>query len=154
MRYFLVLVFLGFLSGCATHSVPLGDERVQFIHDIDATKGEIFGRTVDWMAESFADSKSVIEVEDALRGKIIGKGITQFSAGSPETGWGAYIPTRFTLVVDVKEGRVRSTYKDFTVVETNLPVAVKGYNDQILKKIRLIHQSYIQYLTGEADDSW
>lgn len=107
MRIFALVALL--LAGCATVDTTLPNQLVQ-VHDFPGkTKQQICGAARDWVALNFKDSKAVVEVYDLERGKLIGKGTTTVS------GFAA-IPTRigFTMTADCKDGKLRSTWSDFT----------------------------------------
>lgn len=98
------------LTGCATiePSPPLS---VVSIHEAPGkTKQEICSAARDWAALNFKDSKAVIEVFDAERGKLIGKGnmIVYGYMSTPYT-------VAFTMEVECKDGRARSSFNDYTM---------------------------------------
>lgn len=95
------------LVGCASSDMtpPLS---VVSVHEAPSlSKHAICSRARDWAALTFKDSKAVVEVYDPAEGKLIGKGGFTLSTGF------AVFPVSFTLVVECKDGRFRSTYDNF-----------------------------------------
>ncbi len=83
------------------------------------------------MAKTFLDSKAVIEIKDPENGKIVGKGITFVRSGI------AMLDCRFTLTIDVKDGRYRTTYENFVFTSAehgDYPVKKKAMADRIKKE--------------------
>jgi hypothetical protein len=139
--------FAGFLSvlvfaSCGSMPLaPVEDRSVQKVHDIDLAKNEIYDRSLDWIARTFFDSKEVIELKDKDNGKIIGKGLTSFRG---KVGWfSADIPCRFTLIVEAKDNKYRTTYTNFVGLwgesQTRaVPLVEKKYVDAVKAKIALL----------------
>jgi hypothetical protein len=155
------IVFISLLiSGCVSTTVvpiPESEKQVQFINEFGSqNKDTLFDGTIDWLAETFVDSKSVVEVNDRERGRIVGKGLTSFNMGNPGSGWGATFKCRFTVVIDVKDSRVRVTYKDFTMLD-RYGIAVgqmidRQYNNQVRENIARIHDGYVTYISRQRDE--
>ena len=111
MHYFVCIFSVVAFASCASMPIaPIEDRSMQKVHDIDLTKNEIYDISLEWMARTFFDNKEVIELKDKDNGKIIGKGITMFSG---KIGWfSAKIPCRFTLMVEAKDNKYRTTYNN------------------------------------------
>ena len=147
-------------SGCATTAstpVPEADKELQFIETMTISQDKAFDASVDWFAESFVDSKEVLELKDKERGKIIGKGVIPqcFSMGSPSTGWGVVIKCRVTIIIEIKENRVRTTYKDITSLGKDgatYPIFDKKYNDEARAQITALQAKYVAYLSNKKND--
>src|SRR5690349_15367939 len=92
---FLGAASLAFLiSACAAiQPIPEDQRTVQGVHEVQASKDVIFTRSLEWVAQTFVDSKQVIEFQDKENGKIIGKGFTSFTNLIVE------IPCRFTIMI-------------------------------------------------------
>jgi hypothetical protein len=74
---------------------------------------ELYNRARSWFAESYRSSNDVIQLEDKDEGKIIGKGSIRYISsvyyGSEGTkGW-----IRYTLSVQVKDGRYKYELTNF-----------------------------------------
>jgi hypothetical protein len=110
------------------------------------------------MARTFFDNKEVIEIKDEDNGKIIGKGITMFSG---KIGWfSAKIPCRFTLMVEAKDNKYRTTYNNLVALygenqSRPEPLEQKEYVDAVMAKLALIDDDLYGYLkNSKANTNW
>lgn len=97
------------LTGCATLQV-VSEQECQLVKTYEVNnmaKDVIFDKVIYWMAETYVSSKAVIEVKDKANGKIIGHGLTSF------TNIYVPIPCKYTIIVDIKDNKIRLTFKDF-----------------------------------------
>jgi hypothetical protein len=140
---------------CAHLQVVSPEERqLQKVHEITMSKNEIFNKTLEWMAQSFTDSKAVIELQDKENGKIIGKGMTTF------TNVVAVIPCRFTMIVDIKDNKYRTTYNNFVGMwgeYHNRPMEVeeKVFIDETITKLNVLDASLYTYLkNSKKTNDW
>jgi hypothetical protein len=128
---------------------PVEDRSLQKVRDIDLTKDEIYDLSLEWVAKTFFDSKEVIELKDKDNGKVIGKGLTSFRG---KVGWfSADIPCRFTLIVEAKDNKYRTTYTNFVGLwgesQTRAePLVEKKYVDAVKAKITLLDDDLYGYL--------
>lgn len=128
---------------------PMEDRSVQKVHQIDLTKNEIYDMSLEWMARTFFNSKEVIEIKDKDNGKIIGKGITTFRG---KIGWfSADIPCMFTLIVEAKDNKYRTTYSNFVGLWGESygrpePLEKKAYVDAVKSKLAVIDDGLYNYL--------
>lgn len=77
-----------------------------------ATKDELYTRAREWFAKTFKSSKDVIQMDDRIAGKIIGKG-----SGNGLTGNILLITSfwlNYTVSITIKDGRYRYEITDFT----------------------------------------
>ena len=111
-KIFLTLIITLFIgcAGIALDNIAEEELKVQEIIEVDLTKNEIYSLSLQWMANTFVDSKEVVEVKDAESGRLIGKGITYFTSVVVE------IPCRYTITIEAKEGRARVTIDSFTAL--------------------------------------
>jgi hypothetical protein len=122
---------------------------MQKVHEIDLTKNEIYDLSLEWMARTFFDNKEIIEVQDKDNGKIIGKGIVFFRG---KIGWfSADIPCRFTLIVEAKDNKYRTTYNNFVGLHGENqtrpePLQQKDYVDSVKAKLAAIDEDLYNYL--------
>jgi hypothetical protein len=138
------------LASCASMPVaPMEDRSMQKVHEIDLTKNEIYDISLEWMARTFFDTKEVIEIRDKENGKIIGKGIIAFKG---KIGWfSAQIPCRFTLTVEAKDNKYRTTYNNLVGLygESQTrpePLEQKEYVDAVKAKLAVIDEDLFGYL--------
>jgi hypothetical protein len=154
-KSFLALVILAaiisFLGCVGMQVVPPEERVVQQVHEVDLTKDQIFSKCLEWMAQSFVDSKEVIELKDKENGKIIGKGVTDFMRAGVVS-----IPCRFTMIVEIKDSKYRTTYKNFIGLyrEQSVPLEHKGDIDQVKESLLVFDRDLYVYLTSskKADD--
>jgi hypothetical protein len=153
LRLGVMITVLLALSACANLKVVPPEERqLQKVHEINMTKNEIFDKTLEWMAQSFTDSKAVIELKDKENGKIIGKGVTTF------TNVVAVIPCRFTMIVDIKDNKYRTTYNNFVGMwgqYQNQPRELKeqAFIDETITKLKALDTSLYIYLKNSKKTS-
>jgi hypothetical protein len=84
------------LVGCAgLEIVPVEQRSLQCIHEVNMSKDQIFDKSLEWMAQTYVDSKEVIEIKDKENGKIIGKGLTRILINGIST-----LPCRYTFIID------------------------------------------------------
>jgi hypothetical protein len=107
MKLLLPAVAIAALAGCATTDTtpPLSVVRVHEAPGL--SKQAICSRARDWAALTFKDSKAVVEVYDPAEGKLIGKGGFSIATGF------AVFPISFTMVIECKDGRYRSTFENY-----------------------------------------
>jgi hypothetical protein len=107
---FVAIAAVSVLTACATVDRSAPPLEIVAVHDVPGrTKQQICGAARDWAAVSFKDSNAVIQVYDPERGTMIGKGNMTL------TGYaGSQNLVNFTLTVDCKDGKARSTWNNFT----------------------------------------
>ncbi len=122
---------------------------MQKVRDIDLTKNEIYDLSLEWVAKTFIDSREVIELKDKDNGKVIGKGLTSIRG---KIGWfSADIPCRFTLIVEAKDNKYRTTYANFISLlgenQTRVePLVQQNYVDAVREKLALLDDDLYSYL--------
>lgn len=157
--YFLGVFSVIALASCASMPVaPMEDRSMQYVHDVALTKNEIYDISLDWMARTFFDTKEVIELKDKEDGKIIGKGITFFRG---KIGWfSADIPCRFTMIIEAKDNKYRTTYNNFVGLwgenySRPEPIEQKAYVDAVKAKLAVIDGDLYSYLKkSKTDTNW
>lgn len=112
------------LAGCATIETetvpPLSVTEVIPVEGKSAS--QLCHGARDWAALSFRDSKSVIQVFDADRGQMIGRGTM------PVYVFGSPISVSFLMSVECKDGRIRASFSDYATsyMGTDNPLVVEG----------------------------
>lgn len=94
-------------SGCVATSPKTPQPEIEHVavHEITGrTRAQLCTAARDWAALTFKDSKAVVEVFDPAEGKLIGKGRTRIAFMA------SMFPVDFTLVVECKDGRGRSSF--------------------------------------------
>lgn len=113
-KLMIIVVMLG-LVGCAgLDRAPDADKPIEFVLDVPGkTKDQLFSASKSWIAETFVSAKSVIDDADKDSGRIIAKGrikhpcVKGFACGGKLIG--------FTLRIDTKDGKLRTTFTNPTV---------------------------------------
>jgi hypothetical protein len=134
------------------------DRSLQKVHDIDLTKNEIYDASLEWMAQTLSGPREVIELKDKDNGKIIGKGITSFRG---KIGIGSTnVLCRFTLIVEAKDNKYRTTYNNFVGLwgesyNRPEPVEKKEYIDSVKAKLALLDEDLYNYLKkSKSNTNW
>jgi hypothetical protein len=137
---------------------PMEDRSMQKVHDIDLTKNEIYDTSLEWMAQTLSGAREVIELKDKDNGKIIGKGITSFRG---KVGIGSTnVLCRFTLTVEAKDNRYRTTYSNFVGLwgesySRPEPLEQKEYLDAVKSKLTRIDDDLYNYLKkSKSNNKW
>ena len=159
MRYFVCILSVSIVASCASAPIaPIEDRSMRKVHDVDLTKNEIYDMSLEWMARTFFDNKEVIELQDKDNGKIIGKGITTFKG---KIGWfSANIPCRFTLIVEAKDNKYRTTYNNLVGLygenqSRPEPLEQKEYVDAVKAKLAVIDDGLHDYLKkSKSEANW
>ena len=159
MHYFACILSVIALSSCASMPVaPIEERSMQKVHDIDLTKNEIYDMSLEWMAQTFSDSRGGIELKDKDNGKIVGIGITNFRG---KVGMGsANVLCRFTLFVEAKDNTYRTTYNNFVGLwgESHSrpePLEQKEYVDSVKAKLAIIDDDLYGYLKKyKSNTNW
>ncbi len=148
--YFAAVLSVIAFASCASMPVaPMGERSEQKVHEVDLAKNEIYDISLEWMARTFYDNKEVIEIKDKENGKIIGKGIVMFKG---KIGWfSADIPCRFTLTVEAKDNKYRTTYNNFVALHGEsqsrpVPLEEKAYVDAVKAKLAVVDEDLYGYL--------
>jgi hypothetical protein len=157
--YFAGVLSVAALASCASMPVaPMEDRSMQKVLEIDLTKNEIYDISLEWMARTFFDNKEVVELKDKDNGKIIGKGITFFKG---KIGlFSADIPCRFTLTVEAKDRKYRTTYNNFVALHGEsqsrpIPLVEKAYVDAVKAKLTVIDEDLYGYLNKyKSNPEW
>ena len=129
------------------------DRELQVVLEVPGrTASQLYAKTLAWMAETFVSSKAVIELQDKENAKIIGHGRTSF------TNVIAVIPCEYTLIAEMKDGRVRLTFKDFVgqwgeYHNHPVPVEEAGFAREVKQNLAPLSKSLEGYLT-KPETKW
>ena len=119
-----------------TTTLPFKDGKIFYeeIVQVDTSyhKDLIFNSVSQWFAETFKDSKSVIQLSDRENGKIIGKGDYSFFIKSTSLlgKMNSNVIVGFTLTADTKDSKYRIQIYDFDFAEDGS----EGLGDNIYKR--------------------
>ena|GEM_PF-2547815 len=117
LRLLLCIITLGIISGCV---IQVGEnyraapvmERKPFkliqTEESSLTKAELYPKARQWFSEYFVSGESVIDYENESEGVIIGNGL--IVGPSPSTTFKLIRKTSFTIRVDIKDEKFRTSY--------------------------------------------
>ena len=144
--------------GCAgiMQSIPPEELVLQKVYEINLSKKEIYQKSLEWLAKTFISSKEVIELKDEYTGKIIGKGVTEF------TNVIAKIPCRYTVTIEAKENRYRVTFDTFVGLSGeyhNNPKPISNemerkYLTEVKSNLDLLANDLFTFLKSDSNDDW
>jgi ethanolamine ammonia-lyase large subunit len=159
MYSFVCILSVIALASCAsTPIVPIEDRSIQKVHAIDLTKDEIYDISLEWMAKTLIDTRGVFELKNKDKDKIIGTGQTYYIQKS---FWGPVnVPCRFTVMVEAKENKYKTTYNNFIGLlgKSNgrlKPVEEKEHIDFVKAKLAIIDDGLYGYLKKyKSNTNW
>ena len=141
MKYAILFLFLiiSLFSSCVTSRyVQDADYPNPFeFHKVDSVEGtqsQLFSKANEWLAVSFNDSKSVIQMADKEAGKIVGKGVmsSQSSMGTLIGSSTFYV--KYTITITAKEGRYKVDLTDFIATDMVNSDAYGGKTSSTISK--------------------
>lgn len=114
MKKLILIVVALVMTGCAgMERAEDADKPIEFVLEVPGkTQEQLFSASKSWIAETFVSGKSVIDDADKDSGRIIAKGRVKHpceaasACGSDSIG--------FTLRIDIKDGKIRTTYTNAT----------------------------------------
>jgi len=145
-------------SGCAAPGANTPLLEAQNVYEVPGySRQEIYERSKMWVADTFVDAKEVIEIADPEKGLIMANGA--FDLVGPMSGKRQL--TRFSLRIDVKDGKLRTTYKNFQMLTSRAnwytlrEGSSSGYPDQARENVQFLNQSLLQFIRSEqSNDDW
>lgn len=153
MKRLIIFVMTVLLIGCATmREVPVEERQIQKVYDLPKmSKNEIYDKTLSWMAETFVSSKKVIELADKDNGKIIGNAATTYDRCGMVNVTGYY-----TLIIEIKDERLRLTAKDFYWIGTGPERAPGQYEADVIpikENVDKMSDKLVEYLK-QKNEQW
>lgn len=120
---FVVISIIVFgLSGCQP-KVPSSQLVYSEVIKHNKNQDDSFELSKIWLANTFNDSKAVVEYTNKKNGTIIGKGILT----NVDYGMMVVCDTRFTLKIDVKDKKSRLSFQNMVIIPS-ASTGVKRYN--------------------------
>jgi len=147
MQRFIVLgILIAAIAGC--QPATLQERETKDILEFPGmTKNQIFVKSINWLAENFRSSKSVIELQDKEQGKIVGNIVTS------EVIFISTFQYESKMIIDIKDSRVRITYvPEMVVIDGNRRPFYGNEVNNAKKTLQDITRSYRQYMTQEKSD--
>lgn len=87
------------------------------IDSIEGSQSQLFTKANEWVAKSFNDAKSVIQMSDKESGKIVGKGVMSSQSSMGALIGSSTIYVKYTITITVKEGRYKVDLTDFIATD-------------------------------------
>lgn len=160
MRKFLLIVFIlvrsivAYSQEYSDYLFPLngnGKEEFSEVVNVDIVKNTLYSNAQEWIARTFIDYKSVIQLEDKENGKLILKGFSPINFSTPSVSE----DMSYTIAIECKNNRYRYTISDITIhsmVESDYYGTISSseytHNSRLatLKKLKISVDLYQQQL--------
>lgn len=149
--FFTVFIFIG----CGQPVVPSSQLTYVEVIEHKESASNSFEVSKMWLANTFNDSKSVIEYSSKENGTIIGKGFIK----NVSYGTLVQMDTRFTLKIEVKDNKTRLTFQDmvqYPSVANQQPFGM--WNTESLENFKLrakdLVESYRLYISNKPSSNW
>lgn len=154
MNKLLTMAILIIMTGCAINMQQIEhDTNFQRIYEVEASKNEIYTRSLQWLAKTYVDSKEVIEFKDKEAGKIIGRGVNKV-VFNPLGISPVYVYIRYTINIDIKENRIRIIFNSFTQRDSNnSPVMVDSY-EKLEPQLERLANELKTYVSTKENNDW
>jgi hypothetical protein len=155
MRYatYIVGAFLSFLvaSGCASTSPSTlpPDTEYQVVREVeDVSADEIYGRSLNWMAETFVSANDAIQVRDDENNRLVANAELLI----PDLGGAA--SSEMSIIVEARDGRFRFTARNFRLnaMGTRAKMNEELYGD-LKPKLKSQADELQSYIRGETEDT-
>jgi len=104
-------VFL-FIIGCATTQERSARYEIQEVIEFNKSASDLYNLSLQWVPTYVRSDTDIIQYKDESQGKVIAKGFFMVAYTIPE------IKTRYTMIVEVKEGKARITFNDIFMDHT------------------------------------
>ena len=166
-----ISILMLLLIGCGQPVVPSSQLTYTEIIEHKELASNSFEISKMWLANTFNDSKSVIEYSNKENGTIIGKGILKNVSYNSMVGTSLPMDTRFTLKIEVKDNKTRLTFQDMVQYPTvvQIPNTVQYPTSQLQPfnmwnmeslesfKVRAkmdLVDNYKTYITDKPSNNW
>lgn len=118
------------------------------IVEVDSvSSSQLYTRAKYWIASAFNSAPDVIKLDDKESGKFIVKGLIEV----PVKFYGAsnIMTTRFTLKLDVKDGKYRYHFTDFMVEGAGFKTPVEQYTQKVYSSFKVnLNSSVLSLITS------
>jgi hypothetical protein len=159
MNYLILFLSVIALTACSSMPVaPVEERSMQKVHDVDLTKNEIYDISLEWMSKILFYYGGVVELSDKDKGMITGTGMTSFY-GNVSLGR-EMIPCRFTIIVEAKDKKYRTTYRNLVGLwgrnyHHPKELEQKKYVDDVKAKLAIMDEDLYNYLkTSKSNTNW
>jgi hypothetical protein len=127
---------------------PVKEDKLYYegVVDLPATSKQLdlykTGRT--WFVDTYVDAKEVLQLDDKAEGKMMGKGFYKYSFLNGINI--SQVLMRFTLALDVKDGKYR--YRMYNFVGDNVNTSLLGGANATQLRVLDYNQCYVDYKAG------
>lgn len=178
MKKLLAIVAVVFATNVNAGALSMAqdvDKPVEIILEVsNVLKDDLFIRSKMWVAETFVSGKAVIDSAEKETGTIIAKAyIDRICEGMFDCMGNGRNKVGFKLRIDTKDGKVRTTYTNFTILrpaetgrmvgnvyasgsnEEERPIVLQGDLDAAVKGVKQLSDALKEYLSKEtAKSNW
>jgi hypothetical protein len=141
------------LASCATTAnLPQEQRQVQKIFDLPGlSQKQIYDKANEWMSKTYVSSKDVIQLRDPENGKIIGRGVSEFTRA-----W-VKIPAEYLITIETKDGKLRVTCDQIVRLYDNGsrgPMETEGELNQVKDNLSNLITDLYSFVKENKQDSW
>ena len=153
MKSISILLSVTLIMGCAgTLTTAEKDFEYQQVYEVSGGKDTLFSKSLQWLAQTYTDSKEVIEYEDKEAGKIIGRGATQVMY-NPLGISPIMLNIRYSIKIDLKDNKARITFTNIYNPQSPAAPIFVDTRDRLIPKFEMLTEDYHKFLTSD-DDNW
>lgn len=153
MKYISLSLSIIFIVSCAgTLTTAEKDFEYQKVYEVAGGKDTLFTKSLQWLAQTYTDSKEVIEYEDKEAGKIIGRGATQVMY-NPLAISPIMLNIRYSIKIDLKDNKARITFANIYNPQSPAAPIFVDTRDRLIPKFEALTEGYHQFLKSD-DDNW
>ena len=119
------------------------------------TRDDLFDAANKWVATHFSDDVDIIQYANRRQGIVVGKTYIPYQRPNA-AGITERYDLRFTLIVEVKDGKVRTTFTDLYLFSLNETGTIYDSDIKIIRnRLNQQVQAWIASLTrGKKDTDW
>ncbi len=154
-----ILLIIFFMWGCSgTPESPPATAKELMIREVSAipgfTKAQIFEKAKIWVATAYSSALDVIQYSNRPRGIVVGK--TFIPHSRPAKFKDDTFEFRFTVIVECKDNKVRTTFKDFALYgQYGNETILKSDMDVIRPEIEKSIKSFVaSFKTEKEKNDW
>ena len=119
------------------------------------TKDQLFDAANNWLRTNFSNEVDIIQYANRSQGIVVGKSFIPYQRPN-NVGISEKYDLRFTLAVEVKDGKVRTTFSDLYLFSLNEIGTIYDTDIQIIRgRLKRQVQNWIASLTSvKKDENW
>lgn len=148
MKHFLLILFLlpTFLSA---------QEYSEVVQAQGETSDALYVKAREWFAITFNSANNVLQMDDPIAGKLIGKGAFHVSESYVSGNGLMAVPItiewrpNFTIAVSIRDGRYKYDITDITI-----KTVVPGFNPPIIEQPFSTYLDNLEYTKNASDPEW